>query len=78
MGVILFRDPLIVTIVRLHVVTVFFLDKLSFYTEILHKLLVGRIKNIIIDFVHPNIALLYLFFCHDAISTCCISTRIRF
>ena len=62
------RNPLVVAVVRLHVVAVLFLDKLAFYAEVGNNILVSSIKNILIDLVHPNVALLYLLLGHDAVS----------
>ena len=70
------RNPLVVAVVRLHVVAVLFLDKLAFYTEVGNNILVSSIKNIIIDLVHPNVALLHLLLSHDAVSAGSCSIRL--
>ena len=62
------RNPLVVAVVRLHVVAVLFLGKLAFYAEVGNNILVSSVKNIIIDLVHPNVALLHLLFGHNAVS----------
>ena len=68
MGVVVLRDPFVVAVVCLHVVAVLFLDELAFHAEVGNNILVSSIKNIIIDLVHPDVALLYLLFGHDAVS----------
>ena len=75
MGVIIRRDPFVVAVVCLHVVAVLFLDKLAFYAEVGNDIIIGCVKNIIIDLVHPNVALLHLLLSHDAVSAG--SCRIR-
>ena len=69
------RNPFVVAVVCLHVVAVLFLDKLAFYAEVGNDIIIGCVKNIIIDLVHPNVALLHLLLGHDAVSAG--SCRIR-
>ena len=59
-------DPLVVALVSLHVVAVLFLDELALHTEVVGNLLVSSVKNVVIDLVHPDIALLHLLLGHDA------------
>ena len=64
-GVVL-RDPLVVALVPLHVVAVLFLDELALHAEIVDEVFVGAVKNIVIDLVHPHVALLHRFLAHKA------------
>ena len=57
-------------------VAVLFLDELTFHAEVGNNILVSSVKNIIIDLVHPDVALLYLLFGHDAVSAGCRSVRL--
>ena len=66
MGVVVLRDPFVVAVVCLHVVAVLFLDELTFHAEVGNNILVSSVKNIIIDLVHPDVALLHLLLGHDA------------
>ena len=68
MGVVVLRDPFVVAVVCLHVVAVLFLDELAFHAEVGNDIIVSSVKNIIVDLVHPDVALLYLLFRHDAVS----------
>ena len=68
MGVVVLRDPFVVAVVCLHVVAVLFLDELTFHAEVGNDIIVSSVKNIIIDLVHPDVALLHLLFRHDAVS----------
>ena len=64
-GVVL-RDPLVVALVPLHVVAVLFLDELALHAEVIDEVFVGGVKNIVIDLVHPHVALLHRFLAHKA------------
>ena len=57
-------------------VAVFFLDKLAIHAEVFGKLLVGGTKNIIIDLVHPDVALLHRLLAHKAGAAGSILARI--
>ena len=76
MGVIVLGYPFVVAVVCLHVVAVLFLDKLAFHAEVGNDILVSSVKNIIIDLVHPNVALLHLLLSHDAVSAGSCSIRL--
>ena len=69
MGVVVLRDPFVVAVVCLHVVAVLFLDELTFHAEVGNDILIGCVKNIIVDLVHPDVALLNLLLGHDAVSS---------
>ena len=58
-------------------VAVLFLDKLAFYAEVGSNIIISSVENIFIDLVHPDIALLYLFFGYNAVSAGSISARVR-
>ena len=64
-GIVL-RDPLVVALVPLHVVAVLFLDELALHAEVVDEAFVGGVKNIVIDLVHPHVALLHRFLAHKA------------
>ena len=49
-------------------VAVFFLDELAFHAEVGSDIIVSSVKNIIIDLVHPDVALLHLLLGHDAVA----------
>ena len=68
MGVVVLRDPFVVAVVCLHVVAVLFLDELAFHAEVSNNIIVSSVKNIIVDLVHPDVALLHLLFRHDAVA----------
>ena len=66
MAGIVLRDPLVVALVPLHVVAVLFLDELTLHAEVIDEVFVGAVKNIVIDLVHPHVALLHRFLAHKA------------
>ena len=68
MGVVVLRDPFVVAVVCLHVVAVLFLDELTFHAEVSNNIIVSCIENILVDLVHPDVALLHLLLRHDAVS----------
>ena len=68
MGVVVLRDPFVVAVVCLHVVAVLFLDELAFHAEVGNDIIVSSVKNIIIDLVHPDVALLHLLLSYDAVA----------
>ena len=68
MGVVVLRDPFVVAVIRLHVVAVFFLDEQAFHAEVGCDIIIACVKNILIDLVHPDVALLHLLLSHDAVS----------
>ena len=76
MRVIVLGDPLVVAVVQLHVVAVFLLDEQAIHAEVVNHLLVGGIKNVIVDLVHPDVALLHLLLGHDAGAAGCGSARV--
>ena len=47
-------------------VAVLFLDELALHAEVVDEVFIGGVKNIVIDLVHPHVALLHRFLAHKA------------
>ena len=58
-------------------IAVLFFDKLTFHAKITSNFLIGRVENIVIDLVHPDITHLHLFFGYDTVSPGYVCARCR-
>ena len=57
-------------------VAVLFLDKLAFYAELGSNIIISSVENILIDLVHPDVALLHLCLGYNTGSAGCRSIRL--